>query len=112
MYGAESGGSQAAKLLKEAATKHIAEHHSDIASGRITARVYANLKELSTNIVERHDVDHTRLKLPHYPRALGAFAAGFSRADVWFDYTNVVEEEDVERKITGMCQSDSYNTFN
>ncbi|KAE8847463.1 hypothetical protein HRS9122_04370 [Pyrenophora teres f. teres] len=109
IYGAESGGSQAAKLLKEATLKYINDYHPTIGSSCIHARIYANLKRLSVDVSKRRDNSNRKLKLPHYPRALGAFAAGFSRADAWFEYIDVVEEEDVQRKITALFRSYTKN---
>ncbi|CAA9962710.1 hypothetical protein PTMSG1_06084 [Pyrenophora teres f. maculata] len=102
IYGAESGGSQAAKLLKKATANYITEHHPDMRSNHIHARVYANLKALSTKVAEGRNGINRKLKLPHYPRSLGAFAAGFSRMDAFFDYVDVVEQGDVEQKITAL----------
>ncbi|KAJ4371547.1 hypothetical protein N0V83_004766 [Neocucurbitaria cava] len=76
MHGAESGGSHTAKLLKKAA--------SDLQS-------YIPI-EIPT------------VSSPNFPRALGGFAAGFSREEVFFDFVDVVDEETVERKITGLFQ--------
>ncbi|KAA8623303.1 CCCH zinc finger DNA binding protein [Pyrenophora tritici-repentis] len=102
LYGAESGGSQAAKILKEATVKYLEQHHPHIKSRQVHARIYANIKGLSNNVAEARNNSNKKLKLPPYPRALGAFAAGFSRTEAFFYYVDVVEHEDVVMKVTAL----------
>ncbi|CAO2655923.1 Nn.00g047260.m01.CDS01 [Neocucurbitaria sp. VM-36] len=104
MQGAESGGSRAAKLLKEAVTSFVADIHPHQHSCRIEARVYANLKGLSHELFEEYGDRYPKFSKPHFPRALGAFAAGFSREEVFFDFTDVVDEQAVENKIVQLFQ--------
>lgn len=105
MQGADSSGSRTAKLLKEAAAELFANLYPGENSYRIVARVYTNLKGLSDEVFDDFDRQNPKLCRPNYPHALGAFAAGFSREEVFFDFVDVVDEETVERKITGMSFS-------
>ena len=89
MNGAESGGAQVAKLLKEDVTKYTKIRLGEIPR-HLIARVYGNLKSLSSNVIENSKLT----------RSLGGFAAGFSRQEL-FDFVDVVDEEAVENKIVG-----------
>ncbi|KAH7383245.1 hypothetical protein BKA66DRAFT_584843 [Pyrenochaeta sp. MPI-SDFR-AT-0127] len=89
MQGAESGGGHAAKMLREAITEYIATLGLEEHICRIDARVYANLKGLSLEIIKTNT----------FSRALGAFAGGFSRAGTFFDFVDVVDEATVESRI-------------
>ena len=99
MQGAGSGGSRAAKLLKETITSFIADFHPHQHSCHIHARVYANLKGLSLELFEEYGNRNPKFTKPNFPRALGGFAAGFSREEVFFDFVDVVDEQAVENKI-------------
>lgn len=101
MCGNESGGSHTAKLLKEAVTRYIADACQGKHISRIDARVYANLKSLSLEAVDEYSARQPYYKKPNIPRALGAFAAGFSREEVFFDFVDVAAEQAVEKRITG-----------
>ena len=100
MHGAESGGAQSAKLLKSATSKYVAKHRRSGQADQIEARVYADLKGLSIEIVQQSGLHYK----PTFPRALGGFAAGFSREYDFFDFVDVVDEEAVESKITSTFQ--------
>ena len=105
MNGAESGGSRAAKLLKASVLKFLTDLYPDRHSHRIEARVYANLKGLSSEFVNEYCDRNPKFTKPNFSRALGAFAAGFSREKVLFDFIDVVDEQAVEMKIvcTSLC---------
>jgi hypothetical protein len=59
---------------------------------RIVVRIYANLKSLSAEVIKENGAQS---------RALAAFAAGFSREDVSFDFVDVGDENIVQAKIIG-----------
>ena len=101
MCGNESGGSHAAKLLKEAVARYIVDRFPGEQTCRVEARAYANLKSLSLEVTEKYRARNRHFRKPNLPRSLGAFAAGFSRAEVLFDFVDVVDEKAVEWKITG-----------
>jgi hypothetical protein len=101
MLGAESGGGQAVKLLRDAITECIAGRQPGTKPPRIVARVYANLKGLSIDFTAQHGSRKPHQNSFNIPRYLAAFAAGFSHEYVSFDYVDVVDEETVERKVIG-----------
>jgi hypothetical protein len=64
-----NGGSQAAKLLREAVTQYLERIQMDTHILRIDVRVYANMKKLFANAPRAYTAN---------PRALAPFAATFS----------------------------------
>lgn len=103
MHGAESGGVQAARLLQEAVAGHLANALPSLKGCRVVARAYANLKSLSLEVIDQNGGRNPHYKKPIFTRALGAFAAGFSNKDAFFDFVDVVDEQAVENKIVGTC---------
>lgn len=80
-----------ARSLRKAVIEYLGHLHLERHMCRIDARVYANLKGLSSEIVKK----------PPFPRALAGFAAGFSREGIFSDFVDVVDELAVEDKIVG-----------
>lgn len=97
MYGAESGGSQSARILQSSIVQFMAERYPGQQACLIKAHVYADLKALSNDVF----LQSTLKSKPQLPRALGGFAAGFSRDEHFFDFVDVADESAVERKIIG-----------
>lgn len=100
MHGAESGGEQAAKLLKRAVFDFLAKKGLDKHIARLEAHAYANLKGLSVEIIKQNE----RSYKSEPPRALGGFAAGFSNGGSSFSLIDVINEEIVESRIIGMLK--------
>jgi hypothetical protein len=89
-HGTVDGGSQAAKLLREAVTQDLERIQLDTHTFRIDVRVYANMKKLSANAPK---ADTTN------PRALAPFAAIFSWEYLSFDFVDVGHESIIKSKI-------------
>lgn len=87
-----NGGSQAAKLLKDAIGQYLRRIGLDKHICRIDVRVYANLNSLSKDVLKERSAQS---------RALAPFAAGFSREEVFFDFVDVGDENIVKAKIAG-----------
>ncbi|KAF1845436.1 uncharacterized protein K460DRAFT_416696 [Cucurbitaria berberidis CBS 394.84] len=105
MQGTESGGTQTAKLLREAVAKYVADLRLGEHIYHINARVYANLKNLSLEVEDEYEYQSSYFKKPNFLRNLCAFAAGFSDEEVFFDFVDVVGQEAVERKIIELLKS-------
>ena len=90
----EEGGMRAARKLNDAIEKYI-QSSSQTVPSRVTARIYADLTNLSKQLA--------RLKLTRMEkRSLASFTSGFTRALSLFDFIDILDEEGTRIKIRGI----------
>jgi hypothetical protein len=96
----KNGGAAAAVALDRAVTDYLKLCHPEHSACRIIVRVYADYETLSAEIIT---VDNTR---GGKMKTMERFAQGFSSANSWFDFINIVSEGGVISKISGKLSTD------